>query len=434
MTETKWTDAFLDEMRLTGDPIADRAAKLLWENKNNSEIIEDLKLISKNHNLDPKKYPRELIEYFQTTEIVEVTDKDLEYFKLSANIFNNYGYRFCGLLFFKALPTGYMCPKPGHVLESTKLLVNFAARRVMETAQFVFMVNTDDWYKPGNPGLEAIQKVRLMHAGMRIALLNDKRPGKDWKMIRGIPINQEDVALTNHLFSLAMVDGLDQMGIHLTQAEREAVFHTWQKIGQAMGICKELMVTDFKDGMEQYKKIFHRQSDVINHDGPKLTNALLESMKDLLKNKISLHSLEDLTNYFLDDPRTWKSLGLHKPSIWDNIFDKVVHFLTSLKIWQKLFNHDNSVIKGGFFTRFINYILSKRFNLEEHLSKYPKVSLLESVTKIILAELSKRDLQTFNDSSTLDHQKQFFLSSTLYNEWDLGSFELDVPVEEIEKK
>ena len=108
MTETKWTDAFLDEMRLTGDPIADRAAKLLWENKNNSEIIEDLKLISKNHNLDPKKYPRELIEYFQTTEIVEVTDKDLEYFKLSANIFNNYGYRFCGLLFFKALPTGYM--------------------------------------------------------------------------------------------------------------------------------------------------------------------------------------------------------------------------------------------------------------------------------------------------------------------------------------
>lgn len=83
------------------------------------------------------------------------------------------------LIVFKALPTGYMCPKPGHVLESTKLLVNYAARRVMETAQFVFAVNNANWYQSGNPGLESIQRVRLMHAGMRMALLNDSRPDKN---------------------------------------------------------------------------------------------------------------------------------------------------------------------------------------------------------------------------------------------------------------
>ena len=115
MSDKKWTDELLNRMRLTGDPIADKAAKVLWENQNSRAIIEELKLISKDHNLVTYGKAKELQEYFQVTETVNVTQEEIEKFKISANIFNNYGFRLCGLLFFKALPTGYTCPKPGRM-------------------------------------------------------------------------------------------------------------------------------------------------------------------------------------------------------------------------------------------------------------------------------------------------------------------------------
>ncbi|MBK9109482.1 MAG: DUF2236 domain-containing protein [Saprospiraceae bacterium] len=428
MTKSKWTNEFLDTMRFKGDSVADCAAKALWENKNSKEIIDELRIISRNHKLDLKDFPKEVSDYFQITENVEICKEDQEKFDLSAKIFNNYGFCYCGLLFFKALPTGYMCPKPGHVLESTKLLVDFAARRVMETAQYVFAVNNVNWHKPGNPGLESIQRVRLMHAGMRMALMNDPRPERKWNMeYLGVPINQEDLALTNHLFSLSMIQGLDEMGIHLYPDEREAVLHTWQHIGQTMGICKELYVPDYKDAWDQYKTILHRQSNAVNKDGPVLTRALLESLGQMVNKTLSIEMLEDITNYFINDKRAWKSLGLHKPTFGDHMFDMIAHFLTSLKIWQTLFHRENNTIRNGWLSRIINYAVCKRFGLDQQYSRYPKTNLLETVSKIILNELSKRDLQNFEASNSLNPQKPFFFENNLlYEEWDLGGFNLDV--------
>ena len=118
-----------------------------------------------------------------------------------------------------------------------------------------------------------------------------------------------------------MIDGLDQMGVHLTYDERNAIFITWQRIGQSMGISPELYSNNMEDGMDQFKTILKRQSAAENPDGPILTKALLESMNELLRTNISLERLEDLTIYFLNDKRSWRSLGMHKPTIFDRIFD-----------------------------------------------------------------------------------------------------------------
>lgn len=428
MASKIWNDVLLDRMRMTGDSVADCAAKALWQNKNSKEIIDDLKQISKNHKLILKDFPKEVSDYFEVTENIKIHKGDQELFDKSARIFNDYGFMYCGLLFFKALPTGYMCPKPGHVLERTKLLVNFAARRVMETAQFIFAVNNQNWYKPKSPGLEAIQRVRLMHAGMRIALLNDNRPDRKWNIENyGIPINQEDLALTNHLFSLAMIEGLDEIGIHLFQDEREAIFHTWQHIGQAMGICPELYVEDYSSGLDQYKSIYNRQSNKDNPDGPVLTRALLESIGVMTKVEISLESLEDIVIYFLKDKRSSDSLGMHQPGLSHKIFDAVAHFLTSLKIWQKLFHHKSNSLKQGILFNIINYFVSKRLGLEPELKRYPKTHLMEIVSKTILAGLHNNDLQTYDANRNEHSDKSFFFeNSILYEEWGLGGFELDV--------
>ena len=440
MNANKWNTALLDRMRNTGDPLADEAASILWKNRNNRHIVEDLKSLSKNHHLSMKESCENLglsdeltnqeIEtlenYFKSVENIsdEFTDQDREYFKVSAGIFKRYGFNITLLLFFKSLPTGYMCPKPGHVLHSTKLLVNFAARRVMETAQFVFSVNKADWYEMHSLGMNAIQRVRLMHAGMRLALLNDSRPGHEWDKNLGVPINQEDVALTNHLFSLAIIEGLDQMGIHLFKHERLALFHTWQKIGQTMGISDELIVSDYNDAWMQYRTILERQISIHNPAGSPLTHALLSAMNEITHEDIPMSALEDLTMYFLNDHRAPESLGLHKPSFIARYFAKMVHFIMSLKIWQWLFHHNRSGWVQSLFQSAVNWFLVKKYNLQTYVKNHPNTNPLEAFSKVMLNEMHNRDLTSFEKSHPDDVQKKFLIDDKLYLAWDLGGFEM----------
>jgi hypothetical protein len=441
MPQTKWTNEFLDKMRITGDPPADRVAEILWKNRDRA-VMDDLRVISMNHHLNLKdsveslnlevplsKEEVEIIaEYFALSDqfVNTITEEDKRNIKISSDIFKKYGFNICALLFFKSLPTGYMCPKPGHVLHTTKLLEEFAARRVLETAQYVFAVNTENWYEPHNPGIEAILKVRLMHAGMRIGMLYDKRPGHEWDMDMGIPINQADLTLTNLLFSLATIEGLDQMAIHLFEEERKAIFHTWQKIGQAMGICEEMCTSDYRDVWNQYRTILKRQVSTENPAGPPLTNALLNAMNEISHLNMKLESLEDITMYFLNDKRASKSLGLHTPTFFDKISSTVIHSIASMRIWQRLFHHQRSGVINRLYNKVANGVIAKKFNLGEYAAKHPGVSPLEAFTKVMLGALKFRDMRNFEKMKPEDQKKKFFIDDELYLAWDLGSFKLDV--------
>ncbi|HMQ07604.1 MAG TPA: oxygenase MpaB family protein [Saprospiraceae bacterium] len=438
--ENKWSNELLDRMRETGDPEADKVAAILWKNRNNKNIVEDLRMISRDHHLKTHENIQNIglhsglsdneVEtiagYFESVENISknFNSKDYEYFNTSAELFRRYGFNITLLLFFKSLPTGYMCPKPGHVLESTKLLEDFAARRVMETAQFVFAVNTANWYEPHSAGMNAIQRVRLMHAGMRMALLNDNRPGREWNPELGVPINQEDLALTNHLFSLAIIEGLDQMGIHLFDNERHAIFHTWQKIGHAMGIGEELIADDYEEGWNQYTTILERQISENNPAGSPLTHALLSAMNEITHEDIPMKALEDLTYYFLNDRRAIPSLGLHPPSIFERFFIIGIQYIMSLKLWKRMFHHNRSGVFNNAFRRAVNGFLVKKYQLHPYMRAHKGVNPLEAFSKVMLNELHKRDLTNFEKSNQEDIQKKFLLDDELYMAWDLGGFEL----------
>ncbi|MEL6988852.1 MAG: oxygenase MpaB family protein, partial [Bacteroidota bacterium] len=358
-------------MRLHGDPLADQAADYLW-NDPNCDIRGDLKQIIKNHRspfpnaikeLDTYNYVNEegeqaLQAYFNFGRNFEasLTDFDKQMFAKNAEIFAKNGFFITFLLFFKSLPTGYMSPNPALVLRSSTLLEQFAARRVMETAQFVFAVNDAEWYKFENLGMQYIMRTRMMHAGMRRSLqkngLLKHRPqielteNKDkhkkrksnstqeqstpksddtriqWDTNKhGVPINQEDLTLTNYLFSLTIIDGLKQMGIHLTEEEQNALYHTWQKIGEAMGIDKTMLRPDIKEGRSHFEFILNKGISENNPSGPALTEALLRAMNTIIGQEISLGRLEHITMYFLHDKRALKSLGLHHQSWYGHIED-----------------------------------------------------------------------------------------------------------------
>lgn len=71
MATSKWTDELLDRMRHQGDPLADRAAKLLWENRNSKEILEELRIISRNHHVNNLKMSNHFLIIFRKRKMLK---------------------------------------------------------------------------------------------------------------------------------------------------------------------------------------------------------------------------------------------------------------------------------------------------------------------------------------------------------------------------
>lgn len=109
-------------MREEGDPVADTAAKVLWENRDRN-IIDDIKYISKNHHMPvdislveglhidfSDEDLAKLEYYFKSTDRlnIAITEEDKKQFEIYAKVFEQYGFVIVSLLFFKSLPTGYV--------------------------------------------------------------------------------------------------------------------------------------------------------------------------------------------------------------------------------------------------------------------------------------------------------------------------------------
>lgn len=414
MRTEKWTDEFLDRMRHTMDPLADNAAKALFLGQNKKEIFHQLKELATNDAHVPEGFPVELKALFEEA-VSEFTPEDHVKFDLANKVFDKYGFRIAALLFFKSLPTGYMCPAPAHVLGSTRLLEDQATRRVFETGQFLFDVNQFDWLDPKGRGINSIKKVRLMHAGMRGFLLLDNKEKWDDKEL-GKPINQEDMVLTLQLFSLAIIDGLKKMGIFLTAEEQEAFFFKWKMAGRILGIHPSLEPDNVEDAWALQNKILSRLVKEKNPDGPELTRQLIDVLDKHSPFFIGHKSYEKIVYYFLEDKRAVKSLGIHKPGFIELLFDKLVLMLVSSRIWKIIFpHHIGSKPKFKWLYIFIQKQLARRWGFKIHDKIDPKLDVMEILCKLIVDRMEK--------TAQLSSKSSFKIKDRLLREWQLGGFD-----------
>ena len=137
----RWTDPFLDSMRLTGDPAADVVIQALSNAEQIEAVDRLLKDLIGNDQVPPDRLPPPIREFLEASS--ELPDwADQQKIREGQGLFERYGPMAVMLLFCKSLPLAYLAREGAQVLHLTARLSNDARRRVIETAQLIVDVMT----------------------------------------------------------------------------------------------------------------------------------------------------------------------------------------------------------------------------------------------------------------------------------------------------
>ncbi len=98
--------------------------------------------------------------------------------------------------------------------------------------------------QPGTRGAQSVRGVRLFHAAVRHMILHDNE--SPWSVERyGVPINQEDLVGTLVVFTVVVLDALDNLGIVTNSPAnaqaRDDYVHFWLAVGHLLGIDYSLL-------------------------------------------------------------------------------------------------------------------------------------------------------------------------------------------------
>lgn len=287
----KWSVSFLEEKRKHTDPLADEVVATIIKKGELTSVNHLFGLFVNDSDQLPPNAPQEIKDYFATTaRLPEWADKDL--IALGQQIYIRHGVWISLLLSYKALPECYACAKGAEVLFHTARLnehhgsLNTYARRIAETAQFVFYSMSPKGLSADGRGLLATQKVRLIHAIIRHYLKQ-----KNWDSSQfDEPINQQDMAGTLMSFSALVLEGMEQLGIKLERVEKEAYIHTWRVVGHIIGLHDDLIPENAEDALLLGHTILDNQMRENDH-----SKALMKSLLDF-QNSISKPLLSPQSN------------------------------------------------------------------------------------------------------------------------------------------
>lgn len=290
-----WTPDFLDNKRRLADPLADGVLDTLVKKTGKEDAMALFEELTRNVELPLKGRFPEVDEFIQSTA-AGPSWADPEKIALANRFFTDHGPKLLIVLYHKSLPTLYVDAKGAQVLVQTGRLAydektkNVFARRVAETGQFLLNVMCKGALSPNGAGIEATQKIRLIHASVRSFI-----PQAHWDATTlGRPINQEDLALTLMSFGTLLLEGLDALEIEYTKEEAEAYIHHWNVIGYFMGVDEDLLPASREEADKLVRIILDRQAGS-SEAGLLLAKALIE----FTKSNIPFERLENTSVYLI---------------------------------------------------------------------------------------------------------------------------------------
>jgi hypothetical protein len=239
----RWSAARLEQLRAAGDPLADRVVGELAASGELGQINGLFRMLIHSGDPLPSELPPVAQEFFRSSAALPDWTDPLK-LEQAEGLFARHGFSVATALFCSSLPQCFAFPDGARVLGATSSFERDARRRLLETAQFIFDVASPPGLSPDGRGVRAAQKVRLMHAAVRLHL---GRRGWDTAG-DGVPINQQQLLGTMLSFSLLVADALRALGFEVRDDEAEAWFHLWRVTGVLLGIDPDHLPEDLADG------------------------------------------------------------------------------------------------------------------------------------------------------------------------------------------
>lgn len=289
-----YTNEFLNLKRLQGDPSADEFIEYVFSDPARKLQLQNwLKGAADRNKLDLHDE-----RYAQFSFIRQAGNlpawADPKLMKAGSAFFVRHSTAIMSLLGLLSLPYCYTAANGAMVLYLSELIKKQTTKRLYDTAIFVWQVMAPDAFSKTGNAYDEILKVRIMHAAVRYYTARNVKWDNAW----GLPINQEDMAGTNLSFSLIVIRGLRALGVTVSHAEQEAFIHLWAIVGYLTGLDDDLIAKNTKMGQKLDTAIKHRQFCSAAH-GRELTQALIEHIVAVNKNKASPGDIKGLMKYLL---------------------------------------------------------------------------------------------------------------------------------------
>lgn len=266
-----YTKEFLDRMRLQTDSKADELIGYFFENSERKiELRKLLAEINTNNELKSIGIPAIMNELIREISVLPAW-ADTRSMHKGALFFARYAQPITQLLGLLSLPFCYAAADGARVLYLSEKIKNDPAKRLLDTAVFIWDVMAPDAFEPGGKGFASILKIRLIHAAARYYASS----AAEWDVAWGKPINQEDMAGTNLALSFITVRGLRKLGISIQYKDQQDFIHLWNIIGSLSGIERSLLPDSGRQVNLLEETIRKRQFKSSAH-GTALTKSLID--------------------------------------------------------------------------------------------------------------------------------------------------------------
>ena len=114
----------------------------------------------------------------------------------------------------------------------------------------------------------------------------------------GYPINQEDLLGTNLAFSLIVLRGMEKLGMKADDSVQKAYIHTWNIIGNLLGLEEKLCPVNYLSAVLLDKSISSRQFKN-SPQGVELAQSLMAAFRNIAPGETVADLLQEQSRYLL---------------------------------------------------------------------------------------------------------------------------------------
>lgn len=269
-----FSDALLEQYRQQGDAPADAVITAVVDAGGPAELRSLMKWLGDTTDFSTDQQPIAVQDFFRAYASLPAW-ADEKKMQRGMAFFQKHAQQIGLTLGFFSLPYSYLGANGAQVLWLTERIKNDTARRLRETGEWVMAVNNPKEWTAGK-AIPKTLKIRLIHAGARWFALHSGR----WKMDWGYPVNQEDMAGTNGVFSYIVILGLRKSGVSATGQEEEDYLHHINVVAYLNGVATELLPQNLREAYHLNQLISRRQF-APSEAGVGLTRSLLNAVVEL---------------------------------------------------------------------------------------------------------------------------------------------------------